>query len=58
MPPVLAALYRSGGLTLDDLARSTDTPAPILLRDLLDFELAGLVVRDGTGRYVPAERKW
>lgn len=58
MPPVLAALHRSGGLTLDDLARSTGTSAPILLRDLLDFELAGLVVRDGTGRYVPAERKW
>lgn len=58
MPPVLDVLHRSGGQTLDDLARSTDTPAPILLRDLLDFELAGLVVRDDAGRYLPAERKW
>lgn len=58
LPPMLALLHRTGGLTLDELAGRVGAPASILLRDLLDFELAGLVVRDGTGRYMPAERKW
>lgn len=58
LPPMLAVLHRTGGLTLDELARQVGSPASILLRDLLDFELAGLVVRDGAGRYMPAERKW
>lgn len=58
LPPAVALLRQTGGLALDDLAARLGTTAPILLRDLLDFELAGLITRDGTGRFIPAERKW
>ncbi len=58
VPPVLDVLRRTGGLPLDELSARLGTGTALLLRDLLDFELAGLVVRDGTGRFLPAERKW
>ena len=58
VPPLLDILARTGGLGLDELSEQLGTAPAQLLRDLLDFELAGLVVRDGTGRFLPAERKW
>ena len=58
VPAVLEVLQRTGGLPLDELSTRLGTAPPLLLRDLLDFELAGRVVRDGTGRFLPAERKW
>lgn len=58
VPPLLDILMRTGGLGLDDLSERLGSAPAQLLRDLLDFELAGLVVRDGTGRFLPAERKW
>jgi DNA processing protein len=58
VPPLLHAILAGQGQTLDELAARFDRSAPALLRDLLDFELAGLVTRDAVGRYVPLERKW
>jgi DNA processing protein len=58
VPPVIDLLRRTGGLPLDELSERLGASPPLLLRDLLDFELAGLVVRDGTGQFLPAERKW
>jgi DNA processing protein len=58
MPPLLRVIVASGGLHLDELAsRMAQAPA-VLLQDLLDFELAGLIARDATGRFLPVQRKW
>ena len=45
-------------MTLDDLLGETGRTSADLLGELLDLELAGLVRRDGGGRFVPSERKW
>ncbi len=53
-----AILAREDGMTLDDLLAETGRSLPDLLAELLDLELAGLVRRDGAGRFLPSERKW
>jgi DNA processing protein len=53
-----AVLAREAGATLDDLMAHTGRNSADLLGELLDLELAGLVVRDAAGRFLPPERKW
>lgn len=55
---LLASLAREDAVPLDDLVEQTGRNAPDLLEELLDLELAGLVRRDASGRFLTAKRKW
>lgn len=56
--PLTALLGREAGMTLDELIARTGRNSAELLGELLDLELAGLVARDPTGRFLPPQRKW
>lgn len=55
---ILPLVAREDGVPLDDLVEQTGRNAPDLLEELLDLELAGLVRRDASGRFLTAKRKW
>ncbi len=57
-PSLPRILRREGGLTLDELIQETSRNPSELLAELLDLELAGLLRRDVSGRFLPPERKW
>lgn len=55
---LLGLLVADDGLALDDLMASTGRNSSELLGELLDLELAGLVCRDPSGRFLTVQRKW